>query len=480
MNEFERIYNSVTIINANTKLNLAEQLSDYANSVRFNDLDQGTVLESKKRILDSIGCAIGAFNEKPVKAVRQIVQKHYSSKSTSTVLGTKIKSTPDVAGFLNGLMVRYFDFNDTYLSKEPAHPSDNIASCLSVAEAERCSGSDLLCAIVLAYEIQCRLCDAASLRSRGWDHVCYGLVSVALACGRLLGLNDNQLTNAVNISLNSHIAMRQVRAGELSDWKGCSFANASRNAIFSALLAKEGITGPSPIFEGELGFFHQVSGTFELDLNKFGGRGGKGTPNFKLPETYIKFYPAEYHSQTAIWAALEAKSEIDDIRKIASVEIQTHEAGYTILGKDKEKWTPRTKETADHSLPYIVGLALLEGKIDNSSYSQRKLSSPTILDFLRKIRVREDYGLTAMYPGRISNRIIVKLIDGRVITKQMNVPKGHPKNPMTTEEVEQKFRLLTKKFLKESQIQQLVEFVWKLEKQKDIRPLFELCVVHNK
>lgn len=456
--------------------NLAEQLSEYSNSLVFGEIDDQSLVEAKKRIIDSLGCAIGAFNEKPIRETRRVVEKYYKG-TASTVLGTRTKTSPDVATFSNGLMIRYFDFNDTYLSKEPAHPSDNIAVCLAVAEANQSSGKDLLLAIMLAYEIQSRLCDAASLRSRGWDHVCFGLASSALAAGRLSGLDVEKLTNAVNISLNSHIAMRQVRAGNLSDWKGFSFANAARNSVFSVLLAKEGITGPSPIFEGEMGFFHQVSGEFDLDLSVFGGKGQN--TRFKLPESYIKYYPAEYHAQSAIWAALEAREEIGNIEKIVSVEIETHEAGYTILGSDDEKWAPKTKETADHSLPFIVGMALLEGKIQNSTYSLRNLSNPDIVSFLKKITVMENKELTSYYPSEIANRVTVKLSDGRAIIKQVNIPKGHPRNPMTEDEVVSKFKLLTRHFLKESQMEKIFDFLWNIEKQKDVSVLPKLCVVKS-
>ena len=251
-------------------MSIARELSEYTKSLRFSDLDSETVLEAKKRLLDSLGCAIGAIRERPLQAAKNVIEKNYPSGG-SGILGSRHKTSADMAAFVNGAMIRYFDFNDTYLSNEPAHPSDNLSSCLAVAQSEHKSGRDLLLTMVIAYEIQCRLCDAASIRSRGWDHVCYGLVSSALAAGRLLGLNLDQLENSVNISLNSHIAMRQVRAGELSDWKGFSFANASRNSVFSALLARAGITGPAPIFEGEMGFFRQVSGEFGLDIDDFGG-----------------------------------------------------------------------------------------------------------------------------------------------------------------------------------------------------------------
>ena len=454
---------------------LAEKLSKYALSLDYEQIDSDVLVEAKKRLIDTLGCAIGAFDEKPVKETRRALERNFIGNSSS-VIGTKMKTSADLATFANGLMVRYFDFNDTYLSKEPAHPSDNIPACLAAGEANHRCGRDLIVAMTVAYEIQSRLCDAASLRSKGWDHVCYGLVSSALAAGLLYRLDEEQMTNAVNISLNSHIAMRQVRVGSLSDWKGFSFANAARNAVFSVLLAREGITGPSPIFEGEMGFFQQVSGKFDLDPTMFGN---SDYASFKLSESYIKYYPAEYHSQSAIWAALEARKEIDDIEKISSVEIETHEAGFTILGSDKEKWAPKTKETADHSLPFIVGMALLEGRIQNSTYSHRNLINPKIANLMKKISVIEDKQLTTSYPSEIANKIIMKLTDGRTINKQVNVPKGHPRNPMTQDEVEFKFKRLTRRFLSASQMERIIDFVQDIEKQRDVSVLPKLCIVRR-
>ncbi len=455
-------------------MNLAQKLADYVSSVEYSDVSQEVIHETKKRIIDSLGCAMGAFDAEPVKISRKIAEAPRITRG-STLFGTRKKSTPDLAAFVNGIMVRYFDYNDTYLSKEPAHPSDNIGPCFSVAEDEGSSGKHLLLSIILAYEIQCRLCDAADIRHRGWDHVCYGLVSTALAAGKLMGLNTEKMSEAVNLSLNSHITMRQVRAGELSMWKGCSFADAARNGVFSTLLAREGMTGPSPIFEGEMGFFKQVSGPFELNTDDFGGRKG----SFKISNTYLKFFPAEIHSQTSIWAALEVRKEIKGPSDILSVEIASHEAGYTILGRDPEKWTPLTKETADHSLPYIVGMALLEGKIDNSTYSEKKFRDPRILEFLKKITVVEDKALSAMYPEAVPNRITVTLSSGKTISKQVDYHKGHPKNPMSDVEVENKFRALTKKQLSKNQAGRILDSVWHLEKEKNVARVVSLLTVRQ-
>jgi 2-methylcitrate dehydratase len=456
-------------------MDLADRLAQYSSSLSYSDLSDLVISEAKKRLIDSIGCAIGAYSQVPVKAARRLAGRGYTARA-STVLGTRRKTTPDMATFVNGLMVRYFDYNDTYLSREPGHPSDNIPACLAVAEMEGRSGKDFLTSMVLAYEVQCRLCDAADIRHRGWDHVCYGLVSSALAAGRLLGLSTDELAQAVNISLNSHLAMRQVRAGRLSMWKGFSFANASRNAVFSALLAGEGVTGPSPIFEGEMGFFNQVSGRFQLDTSSFGGKGRK----FKLEETLLKFYPAEYHAQTAVRAALELRDKVGgDPSNISFVGVETHEAAYTILGKDPEKWAPETRETADHSLPYMVSMALIYGRVENASYSQEKIMDPKTREFMKKVIVREDRALTAAYPGSISNRLTLKLDDGRVLVKQIDDPRGSPRNPMTGAEVEQKFRGQVKGFLSEAQVKGVLEFVESLEDQREVSKLLRSCVVRG-
>ncbi len=453
-------------------MNLSEQFSEYVSSLSYKDIPANVVHEAKKRIVDSLGCALGAYNAEPVKISRKVAET-VTTRHGSTLFGTRKKTSSILAGFVNGIMVRYFDYNDTYLSKEPAHPSDNIGPCFSVAEAEGCSGKDLILSITLAYEIQCRLCDAADIRHRGWDHVCYGLPSTALASSWLMGLNPKKMTESVNLALNSHITMRQVRAGELSMWKGCSFANSARNGIFSAILAREGMTGPSPIFEGEMGFFKQVSGPFTLDFDQFGGRNG----SFKIAETYLKYFPAEIHSQTAIWATLEIRKEVKDPQKIVSVEIASHEAGYTILGRDAEKWNPSTKETADHSLPYIVAMALLEGKIDNSTYTEKKFRDPKTLDFLKKVSVVEDKTLSSTYPEAVANRITVTLGSGKKISKQVDYHKGHPKNPMTDAEVEDKFRRLTRKHLTSRNQERMLEVLWDLEKASDLGVVASLFAV---
>jgi 2-methylcitrate dehydratase len=254
-------------------------------------------------------------------------------------------------------------------------------------------------------------------------------------------------------------------------WKGASFANAARNGVFAATLAREGITGPAPIFEGEMGFFNQVSGPFDVDVQAFGGRNGV----FKVVDTYVKYWPAEYHAQSAIWAALEVRKHVRELKNVESVLVETHEAGYTILGKDKEKWAPKTKETADHSLPYLVGMALLKGRVDNSTYSNKSLTDPENRGFVAKVRVEEDPDFTAMYPVKgIPNRVTARERDGREVAAQVIVPKGHPMNPMSKADIEEKFLKLTRDHLGDGDAKKALSRLWKIEQERDLKELLAL------
>src|SRR2546421_2820103 len=375
---------------------LANRLAEYAWRLRYEDLPAAVVHEAKRRFLDSFATAVGAMDAEAYAVARRCALRVQGQPGASLLGGGR--SSAEWTTFVNGLLIRYLDYNDTYLSLEPAHPSDNLAAVLAVGEMAGASGRDLTPAAVLAYEIQCRLCDAASLRKHGWDHVTYGAVSSALAAGKLLGLNATRATHAVGLAGVCNVAMRQTRAGELSMWKGCAFANAARNGVFAALLAAEGMTGPAPIFEGEVGIMKLLTGPFELAV-----LGGKGQP-FMITQTYIKFWPAEYHSQSAIEAALQLRSEVGDIRNVAAIDIHTFDAAVDIIGKDPEKWRPRTRETADHSLPYCTAVALADGDVTLAQFDPKRFSDPALLDLVAKVKVHRDAALRARHPNGIPHR----------------------------------------------------------------------------
>src|SRR5437763_2429668 len=197
---------------------LAARLAKYAAGLTFDQLTPQSVHETKRRLIDSFATAVGAM---PAEAyhIARVCALRVSGSPGASILGGG-RTSPEWATFVNGLLVRYLDFNDTYLSKEPAHPSDNLAPVLAVGEAVGAKGKDLITAAVLAYEIQCRFCDAASLRKHGVDHVTYGAISSAAAAAKLMNLDAAKTAHAVGIAGVCNGALRQTRAGELSVGNG--------------------------------------------------------------------------------------------------------------------------------------------------------------------------------------------------------------------------------------------------------------------
>jgi 2-methylcitrate dehydratase len=423
-------------------------------------------------VIDSLGCALGAWNEEPCAIARKVASE-FSARNGSTIIGTNHKAPSDWAAFANGCCIRYFDYNDTYLSKEPAHPSDNISATLAIAESIGASGRELIAAIALAYEVQCRLCDAASLRARGWDHVTYGAFSTALACARLMKLDPEKTRHAVNIAGVACAAMRQARVGELSHWKGVAFANSARHGVYSALLARAGMTGPAPIFEGQMGFEKQLGVSLGNVGEKF-----KGPPAMIL-NTSIKYWPAEYHSQSAIEAALFLRKQIGAGVEVKSMTIESHDAAVDIIGSEPEKWKPETRETADHSLPYITAIALIDGEVTNKQFEPERFADPKIWKFLENVKVERNAELSAMYPGAVANIVHVDLSDGKRLTKRVDYPLGHARNPLKDSEVEGKFNALVTPKLGEKRGRAIVDLVWKLDEAKNVDGLMQAVEMPN-
>ncbi len=452
---------------SNNMTTLAGKIATWANNLTYENLDDNAIHEVKRRVIDSIGCALGAYNAAPVKIARA---KAMSVNDTNAgyVLGTRHSTTPELAAFANGAAFRYLDYNDTYLSKEPAHPSDNLAAVLAVSQAAGKSGRDAILAAVIAYEIQCRCCDAASLRVNGWDHVVYGALSSATAAAKLWNLDENQTEHALGLAGVCNIATRQTRTGQISDWKACAFSNAARNGVFAADLARRGMTGPHEIFEGPKGIFNQLTGPFEPQLGSSG--------DYMINKTYIKYWPAEYHSQSSIEAILDLRPQIGD-REIESIHIRSFEAAVSIIGSEPEKWRPTSRETADHSMAYCVAVALLDGDVTLHSFDDHKLKDEKILALMDKTKITEDPDCNPGYPEGIPNHLIVKCTDGTTVDKRVDFPRGHAHNPMTDDEVVAKFKRLADGVLANGEADRILNICWDLDKLDDLSVVTDFKVV---
>lgn len=447
---------------------LADRLAAYAADLSYADLDATTIDRVSDRIIDSLACAYAAMGEQPVEATLRYATRK-SDQTPAGVIGGG-DAAVEAAALANGTLIRYLDWNDTYLSLEPGHPSDNLGAVLSVADALGCSGRETILATVLAYELQCRLCDAASLRANGFDHVNYGLVSATLGVAKLMGLSETEMTNALDVALNAHVALRQARAGQLSEWKGMAFANVDRNAVVAAELAREGVEGPAPIFEGEFGFFRQVSGEFDLDVDAFGGNDGE----FKINETYVKFYPVEYHAQAAVNCVFTLMDDHDiTAEDVERVENETYEAGVSIIAGDERKWRPETRETADHSMPYCIARALLDGEMTLEQFAPEKLTDPAVRELMDKIEIDENPDYTERYGESFPHRMVLHTGEG-TYEHEIEYPKGHFENPLTNAELEQKFATGADGHLDSREQTRVLETVRDLPAVDDVGELFAL------
>ena len=448
---------------------ISQYLTSYTMALTYDDLPDGVVRQTKRMIVDTLGCAIGGYPSEPSRIARELADT-VSSSRPATVLGSGQSTSPDMAAFANGVMIRYLDYNDGYTSKESGHPSDTIAAILASAELVHADGKAVLTSTVLAYEVFCRLFDAVSVRSRGFDHVTLGVIASGLGAAKALGLSHEQTMQTLNLCVAPNAALYQTRIGDVSMWKGCAFGNASRNAVFAALLAERGLSGPSPMFEGPGGFFNAVSGG-PFTLEPFGG---KDRP-FKIMETSVKRFPFGLYSQTVVQAALEVREKLPTIEEITEINVHTLKTAVDIMAGDEEKWHPTNRETADHSIPYTVAVALMYGAVEQHHFGEEYLRNPQLLDLVQKVRISVSEKANSMAPEAMLSIVEVVTSSGeRLSSPEVPYHRGHWKNPMTEEELEEKFRALARDLLPPAQTEELLELLRNLEQVEDMSQVIQL------
>jgi 2-methylcitrate dehydratase len=454
--------------------NLVQQLCRYSAGLRYDDLPPEVVHQSKRLIIDTLGCALGGYWSEPARIARDLAATVRSSEPVS-VIGSGERTSLDLATFANGVMIRFLDYNDGYTSTgESGHPSDSIAAVLTTAELRRRSGRDVIAATVLAYEVFCRVCDHVDLKPLGFDHVTVGCMASTAAAARLLGLNEQETAEALNLAVAANVALYQTRIGQVSMWKGCAYANASRNAVFAAMLAARGMTGPSPVFEGVGGYFKAVTRKpFALDE-----MGGRGTP-FKIMECSIKRFPLGQYSQTVVEAALELRGKVSSPEEIAEVRIETVTTAIRLMAGDPDKWQPKTRESADHSMPYTVAVALTHGAIDEAHFGERYLRDPKLLALAKKVKVEATAEADARMPHAMLCRMKLVTAAGATYETAVEYHRGHWKNPMSKDEVDGKFRKLAANVLNEREASELLDALWELENMADVGAILRLTVANR-
>jgi 2-methylcitrate dehydratase len=412
------------------------RLARFVRAASYDRLSEEARLELRIRILDALGCALGALGAPPVERVRAQVEGAGGHPLCTLVGGGR--SAPDRATLLNGALVRYLDFNDSYIAPgETCHPSDNLAPVLAAAELAGAGGRELLTALAVAYQVQCRLSDEAPVRAQGFDHTTQGAYAVAAGAARALDLDEAQIADAVAIAGTALNALRVTRTGALSAWKGLAYPFAAAGAVEATLLAAHGITGPAEVFEGNKGFQDAIAGRFEIDWEH--------EDLERVRRTFLKRYNAEIHSQSAIEGLLALREEHGiDAAAVEAVELETFQVAYDIIGGGEEgaKTHIRSKEEADHSLPYLLAVALLDGRVMPEQYAPERIAAEDVQSLLRRVEVRPADDLSARFPAEHACRLRVRLAGGRVLEREQADYAGFLTRPMSWQDARAKFELL--------------------------------------
>ncbi|WP_158059363.1 MmgE/PrpD family protein [Halorussus halophilus] len=439
-------------------------IADFALGLDFDDLSDETVEELKKRVLDSLGIGIAAMDEAPVGVVGDTVGE-FGGVGCS-LWGGGEASPPD-ATMYNTALVRYLDYMDSYLAPgETPHPSDNVAGVLACGEYADASGEELLTAIAVAYEVQGALAWAAPVRDRGWDHVTHTVISAASGAAKALTLDREAFRSAVGIAGTAHNALRVTRTEGISEWKGIASANAARNAVYSTFLAKNGMDGPKNLFEGQKGWKQIVSGEFDAEF----------TPGERVHDVMAKKYVAETYAQSAVEGIIEL-AEQEDISpaNVSEIHLDTFAGAKLIIGGGEgSRYEVETKAQADHSLPYMLAVSLIDREMGNDQYEPERIEREDVQRLLRTVEVEEDEQFTERFEnGEMPARITVTMDDGTAYEIEKDDFAGHPNNPMTWEQIEAKFHETASERYDEQRREEIVETVLQLE-SRDASELLQL------
>jgi 2-methylcitrate dehydratase len=383
---------------------MVEQLARFVTEARWENVSPASQEALKKRVLDGLGCGYGALGAEPIKTIRAHTED-FGGRPLSTLLGGG-SSSPDRAAFQNGAAIRYLDYNDAFLGRgEACHPSDNLAPVLAAAEYADASGAELLTALAVAYQVQVRLSQVAPVRGKGFDHSTQGSYAAAAGVAKVLGLDAGQTANAIAISGTAFNALRVTRTGSLSNWKGLAYPNAASGAIHAAFLARRGITGPLEVFEGSKGFMDSIAGRFELDWAR--------EDLEAVQQTIVKRYNAEGHAQSTLEAIFELREDGLSAEEVERIDLYVFDVAFEIIGPGAgDKKTVRTKEEADHSLPYLVAAGLLDGVMTPAQYAPERVNREDVQALLQRVEVHEDPVLSAAFPEHQAVRLEVLLRGG--------------------------------------------------------------------
>ncbi|MFB6161540.1 MAG: MmgE/PrpD family protein [Haloferacaceae archaeon] len=448
----------------------SEAIADYALELSYEDLSEEAVAAAKRLVLDSVGCCLGAYASPPSKHLRAVYGDRGGADG-ATVFGDGSTTAVEYAGLINSAMVRYLDYNDTYISEGRAcHPSDHIPALVSVAESEGRTGKELIAAIALAYEVEGLGLDTGVAYGHGYDYVTWGSYSTAATVGKLMGLSREELVNALGIAGASNLSLMISRKGEVSMWKGVAHPYVTHNGIQACQMARAGMTGPEAVFEGENGFFEVAAGE-ELTIDRLGGRDGAA---YRITDAHIKPFPCGYYMMPMIAGVQELVTEHDvDAPDVESIDIETFATAADILAGE-EKWSKElTRESADHSIPYTASIAVLYGDVTPEHYRERYRRSEDVHRLMDTVSVTASEELTAdAHEEPDSTPAVVRLVvDGETHETRVDYAPGHARNPLSRDDLEGKLREMAEPLLTDEQIEAVVRTSDRLEAESSVEDL---------
>jgi 2-methylcitrate dehydratase len=453
-----------------TRETITAKMSRWAAGLEYKHLSQDAVYQAKRFLLDSVGCAIGGYQQHDVKIALEVLDE-IAGRGPSTIIGTGKRVDPVSASLANALMIRCMDYNDIYWKQDPSHPSDIFPAALACCERARSNGKELIVGLVLGHEFEMRLCEAAfpGIRERGWHHATLTAFASPIVAGRALHLPWEQIQHAIGISASRHCTLGAVTAGKLTMMKNTVDPMATQSGVVAALMAEKGYTGPEHVIDGKEGLTHCFGPEWKLNLLT----DGLGE-SWRITQCGMKFFPTEALTHAPISAVLDLVKGNDlHPEQVDKIQIRSLARAADILS-DPSKYDPHTKETADHSLPYVIAAALVDRQVTPAQFEMKKIMDPSIRAQLKKIEVVADPEIEKVFPAL--QRVIVNITtaDGRSFTKQLDYPKGDPRNPLSDVEIEEKFAALAEGVLSPGAQKKLKEAIWNLEKIDSVGKLMAL------
>jgi 2-methylcitrate dehydratase len=451
----------------NAKSPLVKQIAERILEFDSKSIPAEVATHAKTLILDSIGCALAAGRERAYERALQTFEA-IGGNADCTIIGSRQRMPVTNAVMLNGILIRELDMNDAYVGPgQMGHPSDNTAVALSVGEKQRSSGLDVVASVIAGYELYCRLQDI--IVGRGpWDHVTASALAAPAIAGRLLCLDVEQLANAMALSAAHGSTLSAVRSGQLSNAKAMANAFVASQATLCSLLASRGTTGPLSIFEGKGGLDKAFLAGADLHLLT-----EPIQDHFRISDVSIKAYPCIGTSQAMVAGVIQARQElVDPIKEVKRLEIRMADTPF-VRGQveDNDRRYPTSRETADHSFYYLAAAALMDGEMTQAQFEGERWMQPAMKSLMERMTIRTDASLNKYTPGSFPSVLQLTTMNGESSTVEVFYPKGHPKNRMTSAEVERKFRGCTRAVLSEAQQTKIISLVHDLEKLTNVAEL---------